>query len=162
VSRSYEPLRATSHATRLACSQAQGATQCVATAVLAHARPRHARSAQPSGDQRHSARWGDGATAHPCTRFHGSTAGSIHDPRTATAALKSMSGSGAPSRRDMTVLRRDGQHPGKIYRAMRLDVAGASQERDQGGGKDRAAVWCSLWGSDVVVAGSVRRCAQAG
>jgi hypothetical protein len=37
VSRSFEPLRATSRAIRLACNQAQGATHCVATAVLAHA-----------------------------------------------------------------------------------------------------------------------------
>jgi hypothetical protein len=138
VSWSYEPLRATSLVTRLACSQAQGATHCVATVVLAHARPRHARSAQSSGVQRRSARRGGGATTQLCTRFHGSTVGSIHNPCTATAALKSMGGSGAPSRRSTAVLRRDGQHPGKINRATRLYVAGASQERDQGGGKDRA------------------------
>jgi hypothetical protein len=52
---------------------------------------------------------------------------------------KGMRGSGAPSRRGAAVLRRDGQHTVKVYRATRLDVAGASQERDQGGGKDRAA-----------------------
>jgi hypothetical protein len=69
VSRSYEPLRATSRAIRLACSQAQGATQCVATAMLAHARPRHAYSAQPSGDQRRSSRRGGSATTNPCTRI---------------------------------------------------------------------------------------------
>jgi hypothetical protein len=97
VSRSYEPLRATSCAIRLACSQARGATQYVATAVLAHALPCHARSAQPSGGQRRSARRIGSASARPYTRIYGTTTGSIHVPRTAMAAPKSTSGSGAPS-----------------------------------------------------------------
>jgi hypothetical protein len=74
--RSYEPLMATSRATRLACGLAQGAPWCVATAVLAHARPRHACLAQPSVVQRCSTRWGGGATTIPCTISHGSTTGS--------------------------------------------------------------------------------------
>jgi hypothetical protein len=44
-----------------------------------------------------------------------------------------MSGPGVPSRRGAAVLRRDGQHTGKVIRATRLDVAGASQEADHGG-----------------------------
>jgi hypothetical protein len=84
-----------------------------------------------------------GAAAQPhnlCTIFHGATADPNHGPRTATAALKSMSGSGAPARRGTAVLRREGRHPGKMNRATRHDVAGASQEGDQGGGKKRTAV----------------------
>jgi hypothetical protein len=69
----------------------------------------------------------------PAQEFHGSTAGSTQDPRTATAVLKGMSGPGVPSRRGAAVLRRDGQHTGKVIRATRLDVAGASQEADHGG-----------------------------
>jgi hypothetical protein len=49
---------------------------CVATIVLAHARPRHARSARPSGVQRRSTRRGGGASTVPCTSIHGSTEGS--------------------------------------------------------------------------------------
>jgi hypothetical protein len=48
-----------------------------------------------------------------------------------------MSGSGAPARRGTAVLQREGWHPSKINRATRHDVAGASQEGDQGGGKKR-------------------------
>jgi hypothetical protein len=127
-SRSYELSRASSCATCLACGLAQGAPWCVATAVLAHARPRHARSAQSSGVQRRSTRRGGGATTIPCTKFHGSMASSIQDPRTVTAVLKGMSGPGAPSCRGAVVLRRDGRHTGKVNRMMRLDVTGASQE----------------------------------
>jgi hypothetical protein len=60
-------------------------------------------------------------------------------PRTATAALKSTSGSGAPARRGTTVLRREGQHPSKNNRATRHDTAGASQEGDQGERKKSTA-----------------------
>jgi hypothetical protein len=93
-----------------------------------HARPRHARSAQPSGDQRCSSRRAVAQPPIPAQEFYGSTAGSTKDPRTATAGLKGMSGPGVPSRRGAAVLRRDGQHTGKVNRATHLDVAGASQE----------------------------------
>jgi hypothetical protein len=76
LSRSYEPSRATSRATRLACGLAQSALWCVARAVLAHARHCHARSARSSGVQRRSTRRGGGASTVPCTSIHGSTAGS--------------------------------------------------------------------------------------
>jgi hypothetical protein len=76
LSRSYKPLRATSHVTRLACGLAQGAPWCVAIAVLAHARPHHAHSAQPSCGQRRNTRRGGGATTIPYTTSHGSTVGS--------------------------------------------------------------------------------------
>jgi hypothetical protein len=39
--------------------------------------------------------------------------------------------------------------------AARLDVAGASQERDQGGGEEKMAVVVLTMGRGVVVAGSV-------
>jgi hypothetical protein len=68
-SRSYEPSRASSLATWLAYGLAQSTSWCVATAMLAHARPRHAYSAQPSGDQRRSSRRGGSATTNPCTRI---------------------------------------------------------------------------------------------
>jgi hypothetical protein len=55
-------------------------------------------------------------------------------PRTVTVAHKGMSGPGAPSRRGAAVLRREGQHTGRVNMATRLDVAGASQERDRVGG----------------------------
>jgi hypothetical protein len=74
--RGYEPSWATSCATRLASGLAQSAPWCVATVVLAHAQPRHARSARPSGVQRRSTRRGGGATIVPCATIHGSTAGS--------------------------------------------------------------------------------------
>jgi hypothetical protein len=89
---------------------------------------------------RSTARGGTAAQAHsPSTNVHGATADPTHGPSTATAALKSMSGSGAPARRGTTVLQREGRHPGKINRATRHDAAGASQEGDQGGGKKRTA-----------------------
>jgi hypothetical protein len=68
-----------------------------------------------------------------------------------------MSGPGAPSHRGAAVLWREGQHTGRVIMATRLDVAGASQERDQGVGKERATHLCSRWGGGVVVAGSVKR-----
>jgi hypothetical protein len=83
--------------TWLACDLDQSAPRCVATAVLAHARPRHARSVQPSGSQRRSSRRGGDAPINHCTRIHGTTADPKHLPRTATAAPKSTNGSGAPS-----------------------------------------------------------------
>jgi hypothetical protein len=83
--------------TWLACDLDQNVLWCVATAVLAHARPRHARSVQPSGGQRRSSRRGGGAPINPCTRNHGTMAGPKHFPRTATAAPKSTNGLGAPS-----------------------------------------------------------------
>jgi hypothetical protein len=92
------------------------------------------------GLSRSSAREGTAAQAHsPCTKVHGATADPTHGPRTATAALKSTSGSGAPARRGTTVLRREGQHPSKNNRATRHDTAGASQEGDQGEGKKSTA-----------------------
>jgi hypothetical protein len=72
-----------------------------------------------------------------------------------------MRGPGVPSRRGAAVLRRDGQHTGKVNRATRLDVTGASQDGDQGEGKDKAAAVVLTMGGDVVVAGSVKRCVQA-
>jgi hypothetical protein len=84
-------------AQRLSCDLVQSMPWCVATAVLAHARPRRARSMQPSGSQRRSSKRGSDAPTIPCTRQHGATAGSKHLPRTATAAPKSTNGSGAPS-----------------------------------------------------------------
>jgi hypothetical protein len=83
--------------TRLSCDLVQSVPWCVATAVLAHARPRRARSVQPSGSQRRSSKRGGDAHNIPCTRKHGTTAGPKHLPRTATAAPKSTNGSGAPS-----------------------------------------------------------------
>jgi hypothetical protein len=82
----------------------------------------------------------DGAAAHPPFPAQQSTARrpvSRQVPRTATAAHKGMSGPGAPARRGTTVLRHEGQHTGRVIMATRLDIAGASQERDQGGGKER-------------------------
>jgi hypothetical protein len=61
--------------TWLACDLDPSVPWCVATAVLAHARPRRARSVQPSGGQRQSSRRGGGAPINPCTRNHGTTAG---------------------------------------------------------------------------------------
>jgi hypothetical protein len=55
------------------------------------------------------------------------------------AVHKGMSGPGAPFRRGAAVLRRDGQHTGRVFMATHLDIARASQEREQGGGKERTA-----------------------
>jgi hypothetical protein len=68
---------------------------------------------------------------------------------------KGMSGPGAPIRRRAAVLRREGQHTGMVNMVARLDVVGASQERDQGGGKGRTVAVCSRRVGGVVVAGSV-------
>jgi hypothetical protein len=83
--------------TRLTCDLVQSVPWCVATAVLAHARPRRARSVQPSGSQRRSSKRGGDTPIIPCTRKHGTSAGPKHLPRTATATPKSTNGSGAPS-----------------------------------------------------------------
>jgi hypothetical protein len=112
---------------------------CVATAVLVHARPHHARSAGRLVS-RGAAR--GGAAVHPPFPAQQSTARRpvpTQVPRTATAAHKGMSGPGAPSRRGAAVLQRERQHTGRVILATRLNVVGASQERDQVGGKERAA-----------------------
>jgi hypothetical protein len=83
--------------TSLSRDLVQSVPWCVSTAVLAHMRPRRARSAQHSGSQRRSSKQGGDAHIIPCTRKHGMTAGPKHLPRTATAAPKSTNGSGAPS-----------------------------------------------------------------
>jgi hypothetical protein len=83
--------------TRLSRDLVQSAPWCVATALLAHARPCRARSVQPSSSERRSSRRGGDAQNIPCTRKHDTTAGPKYLPRTATAAPKSTNGSGAPS-----------------------------------------------------------------
>jgi hypothetical protein len=74
--RSSDPSWAVVHTARLASGHVPGTQwSAQATAVLAHVRPRHTRSARPSGDQRRgSERRGDARV--PCKVVRGSTAGS--------------------------------------------------------------------------------------
>jgi hypothetical protein len=104
-----------------------------ATAVLAQRRPRHARSARPSGSQRRSMRRGGGAPIVPYKTFHGSTTGIHRDTSHDDGELGSISGSGARTRRGAAVLRLDGQHTGR-YRspAARLNAAGPHREASKG------------------------------
>jgi hypothetical protein len=50
----------------------------------------------------------------------------------------------------------------QVYMAARLDAIGASQERDQGGGKGRKAVAFSLWVGDGVIAGLTEMAVRLG
>jgi hypothetical protein len=87
---------------------------------LKHARPRHARPAQP---------------AFSAQDTHDTTADSTHVPRTATTALKSMCSLGGPVHRGTAVLRRDGRHPGKVNRTTRLGDAGHHRTRPREEGR---------------------------
>jgi hypothetical protein len=103
--------------------------------------PRDVGECMDLGLSRSTAREGTAALAHsPCTKVHGATADPTHGTRTATAALKSTSGSGAPARRGTAVLRREGRHPGKNNGALHHDAARSSQEGDQGRRKKSTAV----------------------
>jgi hypothetical protein len=66
-----------------------------------------------------------------------------------------MTSPGAPTHRGAAGLRLDGQHTGKIrIPAVRLYVAGTTQEAFKEEGKKKMAAGCSRWGGGVVVAGS--------
>jgi hypothetical protein len=108
--------------TWLACDLDPSVPWCVATAVLAHTRPRHARSVQPSSGQRRSSRRDGGAPINPCTRNHGTTVSPKQFPRTATAMPKNTNGSGIPPSRYGS--------PAARWLASRHDLEGdASQHR---------------------------------
>jgi hypothetical protein len=86
---SSEPLWAATHAARLASGQVQSAWWCArAIAVLAHARPRHALSARPSGNQRRSTRPRNSAQMSPAEDITARRPAHTQDPRTATAGSR--------------------------------------------------------------------------
>jgi hypothetical protein len=88
------------------------ASMRAAIAVLAHTRPRHARSAQPSGNQRRNTRRSGSAPNVPCKTFHGSTADIHRDTLHGDGELGGMNGPGALTHRGAAVLRLEGQHTG--------------------------------------------------
>jgi hypothetical protein len=87
-----------------------------------------------------------GAVTHesPAKQFTARRPAHTQGPSHGDGRHKGMSGPGAPLYRWAAVLRREGQHTCKINMATRLIVAGASQERDQGGGKRRTAAKLTL------------------
>jgi hypothetical protein len=94
----------------------------------------------------------DGVAAHyvPCRGKHGSTAGIHRGTSHGDGELESMKSPGAPTRRGVAVLRLDGQHTGRArFPAVRLDVAGPTQESIQGGREEEG-------GPEVLTSG--RRC----
>jgi hypothetical protein len=140
LSRGYELPRAASQAARLAGGLAQSVRHGAWTQSCLHTRSLAMPARCGRLVYRGAAR--GGAAAHssfPTQQFTARRPVPTRDPRTATTAHKGMSGPGAPFRRGAAVLRRDGQHTGRVFMATRLDVARASQERDQGGGKERTA-----------------------
>jgi hypothetical protein len=64
------------------------ASRCVATAVLAHARPCHACSAQPSGTQRRITEWLGGTPNVFCKTTSARRSVHSHRPRTAMAGTR--------------------------------------------------------------------------
>jgi hypothetical protein len=86
-----------------------------------------------------------------CKNIHGSTAGIHRGTSHGDGELGSMKSPGAPTRRGAAVLRLDGQHTGRArFPAVRLDVAGPTQESIQGGREEEggrgvltSGQWCS-------------------